>query len=136
MLIICRKGIFDDWDTEGKRKKISEAKTFTELALLHNYIAEEHYVTTADGFIITIFRIKGHARNEEEREINGSNGHGSYISPVSDDDGDGDSLPPLGGIATGKSTVLILPGLMMSSDVFIVHRNPVKCLPFYLFDLG
>ena len=104
------------------RKKLANAKTFIELASLHNYDVEEHVVYTADGFLITIFRITGKIASIDELGC----------SPVSDDS----SSVPISGVASNRPTVLLLPGLMMSSDVFVVHRNSTRCLPFYLFDLG
>jgi len=80
------------------------------------FSAEEHFVTTPDGYVLCLHRITGRSKSQ--------NGAGA-----NDSDQEEEEVPK-------KGVVLLQHGFMMHSEAFTIRKNTHDSLPLILSDAG
>lgn len=113
--------LFNSISSQAERRSLSRKRTrstaiqdavdFVDLCALHGYLAEEHVVQTADGYLLCLHRI-GWRKGEEDTRVNSAKG----------------------GIK--KPVIYLHHGLLMNSEVWVCITDPERCLAFYLVELG
>eukprot|EP01111_Echinosteliopsis_oligospora_P010324 TRINITY_DN3185_c0_g1_i1.p1 TRINITY_DN3185_c0_g1~~TRINITY_DN3185_c0_g1_i1.p1 ORF type:complete len:450 (+),score=99.33 TRINITY_DN3185_c0_g1_i1:147-1496(+) len=106
--------------TETKRTTDEEEdyeRTTTEYIKSRGYLAEEHYVTTPDGYVLCLHRVTG------RKYQNGAN--------ESDEEEEYEEVVP-----PKKGVVFLMHGFMQNSEAFTIRKNTHDSLPLLLSDAG
>lgn len=114
-LMICPPlKLLIDTDKKSRKEEDDECCTFTGMAKKHEFRVEEHSLVTKEGFVLVLHRLRKKSsltRSGSNSSLNGTN-------------------------ADRKLPILCMHGLMMTSEVWIVGRDPNSTIGFSLCEAG